>query len=157
MFTLFAITLQSASNYSNRRAAEYPYQIHCNSYFNYSFRCFVRKTQSDFGWNWAPAFVPAGIWQNIRCINSNLQLALYNPLSYSLNSSIVTFNDAYVSYAIPKTGYNEISKSYFVTVTVCLIIPKPTTIDVSIATNLTDIPVPPTLKVRIKMRKKEHH
>jgi hypothetical protein len=48
---------------------------------------------------------------------------------------------------IPKTGYNESTKSYFITVTVCLIIPQPTTIDVSIVTNPTDIHIPPILKV----------
>ncbi|KAJ5618756.1 glycoside hydrolase family 2 protein [Penicillium lagena] len=26
-------------------------------------RQFVRKEQSDFGWDWGPAFMPAGIWQ----------------------------------------------------------------------------------------------
>lgn len=26
-------------------------------------RQFVRKEQSDFGWDWGPAFAPAGIWQ----------------------------------------------------------------------------------------------
>ncbi|KAL6851836.1 glycoside hydrolase family 2 protein [Trichoderma novae-zelandiae] len=26
-------------------------------------RWFVRKEQSDFGWDWGPAFVPVGIWQ----------------------------------------------------------------------------------------------
>ena len=66
--------------------------------------------------------------------------------------SLVTFPEAYVSYVIPKTGYNESTKSYFVTVTVCLIIPKPTTIDVSIATNLTDIPIPPIQKASTKAK-----
>jgi hypothetical protein len=61
--------------------------------------------------------------------------------------SLVTFTDAYVSYVIPKTGYNESTKSYFVTVTVCLIIPKPTTIDVSIATTVSGPSVPKIQKV----------
>lgn len=26
-------------------------------------RQFIRKEQSDFGWDWGPAFAPAGIWQ----------------------------------------------------------------------------------------------
>jgi beta-mannosidase len=26
-------------------------------------RQFMRKEQSDFGWDWGPAFAPAGIWQ----------------------------------------------------------------------------------------------
>ena len=69
-----------------------------------------------------------------------------------IHCSLVTFTEAYVSYVIPKTGYNESTKSYFVTVTVCLIIPKPTTIDVSIATNLTDTPIPPVQKVSTKAK-----
>ena len=31
--------------------------------FEFPNRQFVRKQQSDFGWDWAPAFVPVGIWQ----------------------------------------------------------------------------------------------
>ncbi|KAF2432108.1 putative beta-mannosidase [Tothia fuscella] len=31
--------------------------------FEYIHRQFVRKEQSDFGWDWGPAFVPAGPWQ----------------------------------------------------------------------------------------------
>ena len=30
----------------------------------FSNRQFMRKEQSDFGWDWGPAFAPAGIWQN---------------------------------------------------------------------------------------------
>jgi beta-mannosidase len=30
--------------------------------FEYTHRQFVRKEQSDFGWDWGPAFVPAGPW-----------------------------------------------------------------------------------------------
>jgi beta-mannosidase len=31
--------------------------------FEFPNRQFVRKEQSDFGWDWGPAFAPAGIWQ----------------------------------------------------------------------------------------------
>ncbi|KAF4634563.1 hypothetical protein G7Y89_g3535 [Cudoniella acicularis] len=31
--------------------------------FEFPNRQFVRKEQSDFGWDWGPAFVPAGVWQ----------------------------------------------------------------------------------------------
>jgi beta-mannosidase len=31
--------------------------------FEFANRQFVRKEQSDFGWDWGPAFVPTGIWQ----------------------------------------------------------------------------------------------
>lgn len=31
--------------------------------FEFLHRPFIRKEQSDFGWDWGPAFAPAGIWQ----------------------------------------------------------------------------------------------
>lgn len=31
--------------------------------FEFIHRPFIRKEQSDFGWDWGPAFAPAGIWQ----------------------------------------------------------------------------------------------
>ncbi|KAI4864062.1 glycoside hydrolase family 2 protein [Hypoxylon rubiginosum] len=31
--------------------------------FEFPNRQFIRKEQSDFGWDWGPAFAPAGIWQ----------------------------------------------------------------------------------------------
>jgi beta-mannosidase len=31
--------------------------------FEFPNRWFIRKEQSDFGWDWGPAFAPAGIWQ----------------------------------------------------------------------------------------------
>lgn len=31
--------------------------------FEFPNRQFIRKEQSDFGWDWGPAFSPAGIWQ----------------------------------------------------------------------------------------------
>jgi beta-mannosidase len=31
--------------------------------FEFEHRQFVRKEQNDFGWDWGPAFVPAGVWQ----------------------------------------------------------------------------------------------
>ena len=59
--------MQSAANYSLRMHNSYPYDVHGNTnYISNAARNFVRKAQSDFGWDWGPAFVPAGIWQNIR-------------------------------------------------------------------------------------------
>ncbi|KAI1662218.1 glycoside hydrolase family 2 protein [Daldinia decipiens] len=31
--------------------------------FEFGNRQFIRKEQSDFGWDWGPAFAPAGVWQ----------------------------------------------------------------------------------------------
>ena len=68
-------------------------------------------------------------------------------LEHIFFSSIVTFTEAYVSYVTPKSHYDPLTKTYFVTVAVCLIIPKPTTIDVAIVTKLADIGVPSIQKV----------
>ena len=69
---------------------------------------------------------------------------------FQSNSSIVTFTDAYVSYVIPKAEYDNSSKSYYVTITICLIIPKPTAIDVTIVTNLPGTTIPAVRKVLAK-------
>ena len=31
-------------------------------------RQFIRKEQSDFGWDWGPAFAPAGVWQPAKVV-----------------------------------------------------------------------------------------
>ena len=62
-------------------------------------------------------------------------------------SSLVTFTDAYVSYVIPKTGYDESTKNYFVTVTVCVVIPKPGTFNFEVETKLNGLNVPAIFKV----------
>lgn len=36
---------------------------HVEILFEFPNRQFMRKEQSDFGWDWGPAFAPAGIWQ----------------------------------------------------------------------------------------------
>lgn len=43
-------------------AATWPWGV--EGLFEFWHRPFVRKEQSDFGWDWGPAFAPAGIWQN---------------------------------------------------------------------------------------------
>ena len=61
---------QSGANYSSAQAAAYPYDLYTDIqgiFFNHSQRGFIRKTQSDFGWDWGPGFAPCGIWGNIRC------------------------------------------------------------------------------------------
>lgn len=99
------ISFESAANYSVRMAAAYPYSLgRAGIYFNDSNRNFVRKPQSDFGWDWGPAFVPTGIWKNI---------------------SIISFQDAFVDYVIPKTYFNDTDKSYYVSITVCVQLDHP--------------------------------
>ena len=45
--------------------------------FEFPNRWFTRKEQSDFGWDWGPAFSPAGPWQNIYLVQSEKEEELY--------------------------------------------------------------------------------
>ncbi|KAI6083436.1 glycoside hydrolase family 2 protein [Hypoxylon rubiginosum] len=49
-------------NIANQPGQEtWPYPVEIA--FEFPNRQFMRKEQSDFGWDWGPAFAPAGIWQ----------------------------------------------------------------------------------------------
>lgn len=49
--------------------------------FEFLHRPFIRKEQSDFGWDWGPAFAPAGIWQKAWVVQLDEQeLAVRNSL-----------------------------------------------------------------------------
>ncbi|KAK4995050.1 hypothetical protein LTR66_005059 [Elasticomyces elasticus] len=61
-----SLNFGSAPNIANTIAAEpdqetWPYGVEIP--FEFPNRQFVRKEQSDFGWDWGPAFAPAGPWQ----------------------------------------------------------------------------------------------
>lgn len=61
-----SINFGSAINISQTIADEpgqeiWPWTV--EGLFEFPNRQFVRKEQSDFGWDWGPAFAPAGIWQ----------------------------------------------------------------------------------------------
>lgn len=53
-----------------RRAAAYPYTVPHSVYHHTwsepSHRNFVRKAQSDFGWDWGPSLIPTGLTGNIE-------------------------------------------------------------------------------------------
>ena len=71
--------------------------------------------------------------------------------SLILLHSIVTFNDVYVSYVTPKTDYDNSTKSYYVTSTICLIIPKPGSFNVTVETLLSSTTTPVIEEVRCKI------
>jgi len=49
----------------------WPYGV--QQLFEFPNREYIRKEQSDFGWDWGPAFAPAGIWQPAYVIQLPLQ------------------------------------------------------------------------------------
>ena len=60
------IEFDSAPGYAYAQAAEpgaetWPWGV--ENVFEFWHRPFIRKEQSDFGWDWGPAFSPTGIWQ----------------------------------------------------------------------------------------------
>ena len=52
--------------------------------FEYPNRQWVRKEQSDFGWDWGPAFVPAGPWRDGRIVQLEKGGELY-PLNTNID------------------------------------------------------------------------
>ncbi|KAG5953114.1 hypothetical protein E4U53_006850 [Claviceps sorghi] len=58
----FQSATEMAKKLANQPGAEtWPFGV--EGWFEYPHRAFVRKEQSDFGWDWGPAFAPSGIWQ----------------------------------------------------------------------------------------------
>ncbi|KAL9101422.1 MAG: hypothetical protein Q9163_003314 [Psora crenata] len=60
------INFGSAPSIANQIAAQpnqetWPFGVEI--VYEFPNRQFIRKEQSDFGWDWGPAFAPAGIWQ----------------------------------------------------------------------------------------------
>ncbi|KAK0835009.1 hypothetical protein LTR73_001301 [Friedmanniomyces endolithicus] len=63
---VLAINFGSAPNTADAIASEpgqetWPHGV--QQVYEFSNRWFIRKEQSDFGWDWGPAFAPAGPWQ----------------------------------------------------------------------------------------------
>lgn len=69
------IEISSALTEAKSRAADYPYEVPATENWNVwaepSSRNFVRKAGSDFGWDWGPAYVPAGINGAVQLIQGS--------------------------------------------------------------------------------------
>lgn len=76
----FRSATQMATELANEPGAEtWPFGI--EGWFEYPHRAFIRKEQSDFGWDWGPAFAPAGIWQKAWVVQlSQEQLMIPNSM-----------------------------------------------------------------------------
>jgi len=69
---------ETAMKLANQPGAEtWPFGV--EGWFEYPHRAFIRKEQSDFGWDWGPAFAPSGIWQKAWVVQiSGHKLAIPN-------------------------------------------------------------------------------
>jgi beta-mannosidase len=67
---VLVVVLSPATAFADAAAARYPYDIGDETFVpqRLEHRAFIRKQQSDFGWDWGPAFAPAGIWRPVRLI-----------------------------------------------------------------------------------------
>ncbi|KAK3403387.1 glycoside hydrolase family 2 protein [Sordaria brevicollis] len=58
-FPSVPITAETIASQPNQST----WPAHVQIQFEFPNRHFVRKEQSDFGWDWGPAFMPTGVWQ----------------------------------------------------------------------------------------------
>lgn len=79
------VSIRSPLDFANDAAASYPYQVPSDMGPGYlPNRNFIRKAQSDFGWDWGPAFATSGIWQLIfihafnRAVMTQLSVLQYH-------------------------------------------------------------------------------
>lgn len=66
--------------------------------FEYPNRQWVRKEQSDFGWDWGPAFVPVGPWRDGRIVQ------LHNGEAYELNANVDIYRQGQMNNIAPDQG-----------------------------------------------------
>ena len=66
--------------------------------FEFPNRQFMRKQQSDFGWDWGPAFAPAGPWQPAYCVQ------LDSPAVYIRNTLLDIYRLGQVNNIPPDQG-----------------------------------------------------
>ena len=130
---VLSVNFGSAPNIADQIAAEpgqetWPYGVEI--VYEFPNRQFIRKEQSDFGWDWGPAFAPAGIWQPAYVIqlspnelfirNSDFDISRVGQLnnlppdqsaSWFLNASLDVLGtipeDASLKYTFTNTTTNE--------------------------------------------------
>ena len=96
-----SVELYSTAKLSHEYALEYPYFVDQQfTYFPNTNRNFVRKAQSDFGWDWGPAFAPVGIWKDV---------------------SLISFDEFVLSEFIPIVYWNETTNNFEIKLTISII------------------------------------
>ncbi|KAI0888049.1 glycoside hydrolase family 2 protein [Annulohypoxylon maeteangense] len=68
--------------------------------FEFPHRQFIRKEQSDFGWDWGPAFAPSGIWQKAWA------LQLHGDEIYVRNSLLDIYREGQLNNLPPDQSAN---------------------------------------------------
>lgn len=71
------VELASARQYAKTQAATYPYVVPETQNYNVwaepSSRNFIRKTGSDMGWDWGPAYIPSGVTGQVSFFQQSRQ------------------------------------------------------------------------------------
>lgn len=97
------VTIHSAPRYARQQADVYPYIVpyshQLGSVGQYNF---IRKAASDFGWDWAGAFAPAGISKSVELIiyDQALLMDVAVRQEHHENGSITLCAEAYLSPAV---------------------------------------------------------
>ncbi|CAK0764706.1 hypothetical protein CVIRNUC_003185 [Coccomyxa viridis] len=97
---MLKVVISPAEATANLRAAEYGYgvpgltQPGGLAYYN-----FIRKPASDFGWDWGPAFTPAGIYgmTEIQAYSNAIMTAAVVRQEHNSNGSVTLSFDAYLN------------------------------------------------------------
>ncbi|KAF2204863.1 putative beta-mannosidase [Delitschia confertaspora ATCC 74209] len=69
-------------------------------WFEFPNRQFIRKEQNDFGWDWGPAFAPAGPWQPAYVIQLGAEDV------YARNTLVDTYREGQLPLMIPDQSKN---------------------------------------------------
>ena len=69
------VVIDSAAKVARAMREAYPYTVPVSEYpSEIEARQFMRKSQASFGWDWGPAFAPAGIWKPIYLVQAPVLL-----------------------------------------------------------------------------------
>ncbi|KAI8587063.1 glycoside hydrolase family 2 protein [Geranomyces variabilis] len=104
------IQFQSAVRYAGEVAArseQFPPQAIANI-TEFENRQYIRKIQSDFGWDWGPAFAPVGIWQPAYFVGLGTDEHLEQPKATAqlkeLNTMVDIYREGQVPGLVPDQG-----------------------------------------------------